>query len=307
MAAIPFRRKPSKTERYLGFAEPALDFVKNGANAVVQQARRVNGKVLAAAGAVAAVAAAGAAALLKRDKIADALPGRSKEPEPPLPVPTPPQPSNYDAPGPVANTATPIPAPDSRDRAGAIDEQAEEAAAAAEAGAIGGEPSDYAGGELGEPADEAERPLAEAGQGEAEGQEQAEAALVDNATTRGTGMTDAERQIEDTIDQASRPESGETPEPLGGESARAGGEEQPTETAEPLAAEAPEPSGEQQPGADEAVVPPAGDDQETVVGGISGRPYAGLDHQDETDEETAESPAPETDDETAKDDDDSRT
>lgn len=122
-------------------------------------------------GAVAAAAAA--AALLKRDKVARLLPSRTGEPEPMTPVP--PQPSNYDAPGPVANTATPIPAPDPHGEPPAtIDESAEEAAAAAEAGAIGGTSSDYAGPELGEAADEAERPLAEAGEGESEGQEQAD-------------------------------------------------------------------------------------------------------------------------------------
>jgi hypothetical protein len=264
MAAIPFRRKPSKTERYLAYAQPALDLAQNGANAVARQARKVNAKLLAVGG---AIAAAGTAALLKRERIAGLLRSRSSDQTARSPIPTPPQPSNYDAPGPVANTATPIPAPDSQTPA-AIDEEAEEAAAAAEAGAIGGDPSDYAGSELGEPADEAERPLAEAGQGEAEGQEQAEAELVDNATTRGTGMTDAERQIEDTIDQAGQPQSGEKPEPLASP---------PTDTSDDP----------------KDVVPPgeAGEDG-APGGGISGRPYAGLEHKDgEADVETKETPA----------------
>jgi hypothetical protein len=64
----------------------------------------------------------------------------------------------------------------------AIDERAEEAAAAAEAANIGGPAPDYAtGSEPGTPApeqDEAERPLAEAGEGESEGAEQADADLT---------------------------------------------------------------------------------------------------------------------------------
>jgi hypothetical protein len=154
--------------------------------------------------------AAAAAALLKRDKVAGLLPSRSGEPAPVTPVP--PQQSNYDAPGPVANTATPIPAPDPHgEPPETIDEAHEEAAAAAEAAAIGGTSSDYAGPELGEPADEAQRPLAEAGEGESEGQEQAEAELVDNATYRDAGASDTERQIDDAIEQAEQPQVGETP------------------------------------------------------------------------------------------------
>ena len=164
------------------------------------------------------IVAAGAAAVLrKRPELAEKLPGRlskataSAEPAEPA-APVPPQPSNYDAPGPVANTATPLPAPDPHgEQPESIDEAAEEAAAAAEAAAIGGSPSDYAGPELGEPADEAFRPLAEAGQGESEGQEQAEAALADNATYRDAGVSDAERQIDEVIAQADQPLAGETP------------------------------------------------------------------------------------------------
>lgn len=57
-------------------------------------------------------------------------------------------------------------------------EQRETDAAAAEAAAIGGRPSDTPDPSV----DEAERPLAEAGQGEAEGFEQAEAELIDHAS-----------------------------------------------------------------------------------------------------------------------------
>jgi hypothetical protein len=54
-------------------------------------------------------------------------------------------------------------------------------AAAAEAAAIGGRPSSEPPAAEGEP-DEAQRPLAEAGEGEAEGFEQAEQELVEHAS-----------------------------------------------------------------------------------------------------------------------------
>jgi hypothetical protein len=159
------------------------------------------------------LAAGAVLAVLKRAKLAALLPSRSAKPEPAAPVP--PQPSNYDAPGPVANTATPIPAPDPHGQPpDSIDEAAEEAAAGAEAAAIGGSISDYAGSEPGEAADEAHRPLAEAGEGESEGQEQAEAELADNASFRDDAPSDAERQIDEAIEQAGQPQTGETPEPL---------------------------------------------------------------------------------------------
>jgi len=151
----------------------------------------------------AAVVAAGV--LLKRDKVAGMLPGRGQTYEPPAPAP--PGPSNYDAPGPVANTATPVPAPEPQ-QPEAIDEAAEEAAAAAEAANIGGVVSAYAGpSDL--PADEAERPVAEAGGGEAEGQEQAEAELRSAAEPTAPGISDEERQIDDAIEEAANPLAGE--------------------------------------------------------------------------------------------------
>jgi hypothetical protein len=206
MAPSPFRRrKAAKTVRNLAIAEAALALAKDR---VGHGPRRSTGKLLLLGG---AVAAAGAVALLKRDKVAGLLPSRAGEPAPPAPAP--PQPSNYDASGPVANTSTPIPAPDPHGEPATLDEAAEESAAAAEAAAIGGTASDYAGPELGEAAGEAERPLAEAGEGEAEGREQAEAELADNATYRDAGTSDAERQIDDTIEQAGQPQLGETPEP----------------------------------------------------------------------------------------------
>ena len=148
-------------------------------------------------------AAAAAAVLLKRDKVAALLPGRSDEPAPPEPAYTPPPVSNYDASGPVANTATPVPVPPAYEEP-TIDEAAEEAAAAAEAGNIGGTVSDYAGPE-GELADPAEAPLAEAGEGEAEGQEQAEAELRDAAEDREPGLSPEQAQIDEAIEQAAQP------------------------------------------------------------------------------------------------------
>ncbi|HEX8105621.1 MAG TPA: hypothetical protein VF533_23600 [Solirubrobacteraceae bacterium] len=141
-----------------------------------------------------------------------------------VPEPTPPPaPSNYDAPGPPANTATPLPAtPPSTpapeldlapEPAAGIDEEAEVAAAAAEAAAIGGTVSDYAPSIVDEELDEAERPLAEAGEGVSEGQEQAEGDLVELATSDigpGTGQSGAEALIEETIAQQSTPASGES-------------------------------------------------------------------------------------------------
>jgi len=204
-------------------------------------------KLLAICGAVAAV---GAAALLKRDKVAALLPSRTGGEAPPAPAP--PQQTNYDAPGPVANTATPVPAPDSHETPPpAIDEAAEEAAAAAEAGAIGGTVNEYAGPD-GEPADEAHRPLAEAGEGESEGEEQAEADLEENAEFRDDAPSDAERQIEETIEAADQPQTGETLDTV----AEGQGTFLP-----------PEPP----------VAPPTDETSPDVVGGgISGRPNAGL-------------------------------
>ena len=117
-------------------------------------------------------------------------PGSSDASAPPRPESyTPPPVSNYDAPGPVANTATAVPVPPAYESP-AIDEAEEEAAAAAEAANIGGPVSDYAGAEPGEPATEAERPLAEAGEGVSEGQEQTEADLSDTMPA----MSDEQRQ-----------------------------------------------------------------------------------------------------------------
>ena len=244
MAPSPFRRrKPADSLRNLAIAEAALALAKDR---VGRGSRRPSGRMLLLGG---AVAAAGAAVLLKRDKVAGLLPSRSGEPEHAVRCPTPPQPSNYDVRGPVANTATPIPAPDPHGEPPAtIDEADEEAAAAAEAAAIGGSSSDYAGPELGEPADEAHRPLAEAGEGEAEGQEQAEAELADNATYRDAGH-----------------ERRRAPDRGGHRAGRAS------------------PSRARRPSRSPRGPRPMPEPAEVPGGGISGRPYAGLEQSGEED------------------------
>jgi hypothetical protein len=127
------------------------------------------------------IAGAVAAVVLKRDKVLALLPGHSESEY----VPPPggrdpyPAPSNYDVSGPVSNTATPVPAPDPVEKP-AVDEAAEEAAAAAEAANIGGPAPDYAAAaEPGQLAPDEEVPVAEAGEGESEGAEQAEASVED--------------------------------------------------------------------------------------------------------------------------------
>jgi hypothetical protein len=170
-----------------------------------------------------AAVAAGVALVFKRDKVAGLLPGRTSEPAAPPPPPpardTPPI-SNYDAPGPVENTATRVPTPPAY-QPPAIDEAAEEAAAAAEAANIGGSVSDYAGTSLDELARERDRPLMEAGEGEAEGQEQAEAELAAAAEPTAPGESPEQHQIEDVLDA------------------------QPTEQIEPLVSETPPGDAEQ--------------------------------------------------------------
>jgi hypothetical protein len=97
-----------------------------------------------------------------------------------------------------------------------IDEAAEEAAAAAEAANIGGQVSDYASPEGGTDAEAPEelRPLMEAGQGESEGQEQAEAELAAAAEPTAPGLSPEGHQIEDAIEAAANPTTPEHVEPL---------------------------------------------------------------------------------------------
>jgi hypothetical protein len=210
----------------------------------------------------AAVVAAGV--LLKRDKVVGLLPGRGQTYEPPAPPP-PPAPSNYDAPGPVANTATPVPAPDPQTPE-PIDEAAEEAAAAAEAANIGGVVSDYAG-LSGDPAGEEERPLAEAGEGEAEGQEQAEHDLVEAAETTGPGVSDAERAIDDAIEQAANPLAGEQIEALPASDEEIARDAEPLPEPDAAPADQPETSGGWSPPVPERSDEPAPFDESTEVQG----------------------------------------
>src|SRR4051794_6259111 len=191
----------AKTARNLAVADIALAFARDRVARLVPgvqpRKRRPGARTVLIGGGLAAVAAA---LLLKRDTVRGLLPGGRTESAPAEPSYTPPPVSNYDAPGPVANTATPVPVAPAFE-APAIDEAAEEAAAAAEAANIGGSVSDYAGPELGEIASEEERPLAEAGEGEAEGQEQAEAELREAAEASEPGMSPEQHQIEDAIEQ----------------------------------------------------------------------------------------------------------
>jgi hypothetical protein len=209
MAPTPFRRrgKLGKAARNMAIADAALALARDRMGTTSRRRRGPSGKALLLGGAVVAVAAG---ALWKRDKVAGLLPSHTDSPEPW--TPSAPGPSNYDAPGPVANTATPVPAPEPH-QPPAIDEKAEEAAAAAEAANVGGEVSGYAG-----PADrtatEPERPLAEAGEGEAEGQEQAERDLAQAAEPTAPGVSDTERRIDDTIEAAADPQAGEQVEPV---------------------------------------------------------------------------------------------
>ena len=271
MAPTPFRRrKAAKTVRNLALAEAALALAKHRALAS-RPARRSRGKLLLLGG---AVAAAGAAALLNRDKVAGLLPSRSGEPEPYVP----PQQSNYDARGPVANTATPVPAPDPHEQPRpAIDEAAEEAAAAAEARAIGGTTSPYAGVEPGRPADEAHRPLAEAGEGESEGAEQSDADLETNAVFRDDAPSDAERQLEETIEEAGQPSSGETLETTASEAPESSEPAATQESFLPPTAPTAEPaeptaSDEAEPAASDEAEPAASDEAEPAAGDPEGRP-----------------------------------
>ena len=203
----------AKTARNLAVADIALAFARDRVASMLpgvepRKKRRPGAKTLLLGG---GVAAAVVALFFKRDAVKGLLPGGDTETAP-APAPdayTPPPVSNYDAAGPVANTATAVPVPPAYEEP-AIDEAAEEAAAAAEAANIGGTVSDYAGPE-GEIADESERPLAEAGEGESEGQEQTEDELREAAEST-EGMSPEEHQIDDAIDAAANPP--ETVEPV---------------------------------------------------------------------------------------------
>ena len=151
------------------------------------------------------------------------------------PMPAPPV-SNVDVAGPPSNTATSVPAPEPlvHEPTGGIDELAEEQAAAAEAANIGGTPEEYPSEQ--DPtiaADEALRPVEEAGGGYAEGQELAEADLIDNAEPAAGDPIEGGRAIEDAIEAQDDPFAGEQVE---------GGPSGPTEPApreEPETGDAP--------------------------------------------------------------------
>jgi hypothetical protein len=135
---------------------------------------------------------------------------------PPGPAPAPPV-ANADVAGPPQNTATHVPAPEPLVHApeGGIDEEAEVAAAAAEAANIGGTPAEYPSeDDPSAPIDEALRPLEEAGEGYAEGQELAEADLIDNAEPSAGDPIEGERAIEAAIDAQDDPAAGESGEAI---------------------------------------------------------------------------------------------
>jgi hypothetical protein len=206
----------AKTARNLAVADIALAFARDRIARMVPgmepPKKRSKAKAFLIGG---GIAAALAAALFKRDAVRGLLPGGSASdtaPTEPVGGYEPPPVSNYDAPGPVANTATHVPVPPAFEEP-VIDEAAEEAAAAAEAANIGGQVSDYAGTELGETASDEEIPVVEAGGGEAEGQEQAEAELREAAEPYD-GMSPEQAQLEEAADQAANPLASETVEPV---------------------------------------------------------------------------------------------
>ncbi|RKQ92418.1 hypothetical protein C8N24_2264 [Solirubrobacter pauli] len=204
----------SKTARNLAVADIALAFARDRLAAKLpgvepRKKKRSGAKKLLLGG---GVAAAVAALLFKRESVKGLLPGGSGDSAPPAEPGgyTPPPVSNYDASGPVANTATAVPVPPAYEEP-AIDEAAEEAAAAAEAANIGGTVSDYAGPE-GETADDAFAPLAEAGEGEAEGQEQTEDELRE-AAEPFDGRSPEEAQLDEAIEATENAEQIEPVKP----------------------------------------------------------------------------------------------
>jgi hypothetical protein len=171
--------KLTKKARNAMIAKVALSVARDHLLPESAKPKKRRGRKLLVGGLFAAVAAG---LLLKRDQVRALLPG-GHSPEPAYtPPPPPPAPSNYDVSGPVANTATPVPAPDPVVPE-PIDEAAEEAAAAAEAANIGGPSPDYASTtEPTEAAPEPERPLEESGEGSSEGAEQIDETLAEAGT-----------------------------------------------------------------------------------------------------------------------------
>lgn len=211
---MPSLSRAAKTAKNADVIDAALalahDRIAARLPGVEPRRRRGRRRALVIGGAAAVVAGV---AFLRRDKVAGLLRGGGEPPSPAEPAP--PGPSNYDVAGPVANTSTPVPAPAPAMPPG-LDEDAEEAAAAAEAANIGGPVSDYAGLTGDTAAGDADRPLMEAGEGDAEGQEQTEAELAAAAEPTAPGISDQERQIEDAIEAAGNPTTPEHVEPLTG-------------------------------------------------------------------------------------------
>ena len=216
---LPIRRRrgkiasAAKAARNLALLRAGLSLVQTrlaGRIPGVERKRTITPARVAIAGGIAAAVAG----LVRR--LRSGGDGGSSVPAGPTP---PPAPANYDSPGPPANTSTPLaaaPGAAGVNAATAIDEEAEIQAAAAEAAGIGGPTPDYASSEASLAADPAERPLAESGEGEAEGQDQTEAELLENISAPygpGAGKTDAERQIEQAIDDQENPAVGERPDP----------------------------------------------------------------------------------------------
>lgn len=165
--------------------------------------------------------AAGAAYALRNNPTVKGLLGGGGEPaaaphNPPEAAPAPAV-ANVDVAGPPENTSTHVPAPDPlvHEPMGGIDEQAEEEAAAAEAANIGGTPDTYPSeADPTEPVEEALRPVEEAGGGSAEGQELAEADLIDNAESSSGDPVEGERALDDVIEAQDDPNAGEAGESL---------------------------------------------------------------------------------------------
>lgn len=188
--------------------------------------------------------------------------------------------ANIDVAGPPDNSATHVPAPEPviHEPAGGIDEAAEEAAAAAEAANIGG----GAGGAIAYPdlddptleADPALRPLEEAGEGWSEGQELAEADLIDNAEPAAGDPLEGGRAIDDAIEAQDDPFSGESGEAI--EHGGLGDESETAVEAEALG-DAPPPTGTP---AVDVPPPPSAEEKSSAVWRLEAEPTAEADKPD---------------------------
>src|SRR6188472_4290256 len=121
----PFRKRhPAKSARDIAIAKAVMAVARHQIVAKTpggkSSRRGPSAKVLLLGG---VAVAAGAVVFIKREKVAGLLPSHTETPA----ASPPPGPSNYDAPGPVANTATPVPAPEPQVRPAGLDEAAEEA------------------------------------------------------------------------------------------------------------------------------------------------------------------------------------